>query len=206
VPAQQITTPNQNDPMTLTLQAELGPTENSPEIVVRFSDLIVTGRVVEILPAQWTTADGKRPANPWVSSSTHGDTIITPVVVETDEPPLLDRVGADISAGQRVVIAAHGGRVGGDVVETNVPTYQFTASERVLVGLNNQPLMGNGVAPYHTAVGPAWPVVLKYVLTDDGQAVSANPYNAPQDAAAFIEGIRQVAQSAPPEATPTARP
>ena len=62
--------------------------------------------MIEVLAAQWTTPDGQRPADP---SNANGREvyIITPVVIELDGPPLMNRYSANVDAG-RIVVAAFG--------------------------------------------------------------------------------------------------
>ena len=58
--------------------------------------------------------DGRRPANPYVENP-ESIFIITPVVIEIDGPPLVnrDRIGP---AARQVVITGFGGQVGQDTV------------------------------------------------------------------------------------------
>lgn len=65
----------------------MGQTDTTfrPELQVRGYDLMVIGRVIEELPARWTTSDGLRPADLSIEVPDQF-TIITPYVLELNVP------------------------------------------------------------------------------------------------------------------------
>ncbi len=182
------TTPDPNSQFNYIANVTYGPPASPKEHVQNFG-LFVTGRVVEILPAQWTTPDGQRPENPFEINPEEIQ-IITPVVIELEGMPLVNRLGADLSSSQEVIVAAYGGQVGEDRFETNDSSQQFEVGERVLLGLTNHPyLQGDVERRFQTPVGLAWNVGTKYILTEDGMAVSPNPNEGIIPAAELIAAI-----------------
>lgn len=129
-------TPEPSSPYGQGVHVDFGPPP-SVEQLVQGRVLIITGRVIRLLPAQWTTPDAQRPSNPFAENPEQ-TTIITPVIVELDAPPLVDRFDTTLSGGQQLAVAAFGGQVGEDSVTTNDPSQHFSTGERVLLVLVGQ--------------------------------------------------------------------
>lgn len=173
-------TPDPSSPYILFIEADLASPVPADELV-RASDLIVEGTVRELLPAQWTTPDGRRPENPWVSVPDQF-TIITPVIIELDLPLILDRVPevfrphvVQAVESRQVIVAAQGGAIQRDdeqydEVRSEIPSQQYAVGERVIVALRVTP--GGVVTQITTSAGVAYAPMMKYVLTDGGTAVS----------------------------------
>ncbi len=160
--------------------------------------LVISGHVVEILPAQWTTCDGATPRDPEAVLNDLKATIITPIVIQMDGPPIVNRVSLrlpiDIESGV-IVIAALGGRVGEVQVDTNSPSERFVAGEHVLVVLVSSDTAGvKQLVP--TSAGLAWSVSHKYVLTPDGEALSYDGFVS-ELAADIIDRILEAADQLP---------
>lgn len=102
----------------------------SPEFVA-LGDLVVTGVVRELLPSRWTTPNGREPAD--LTNLDPGITIVTPVVIDLDQPPLLDLPG-HVGTQMRVVLLAEGGTVGRATLTTNGPFNHYSVGTRVVVG------------------------------------------------------------------------
>ncbi len=166
---------------------------SSAEEFVQWCDMIVSGTVIQILPAQWSTADGSRPAD--VSSKTVPDkyTIVTPAILELDGAPLVNRLAADGVSGQ-MVVTTFGGQVGKDYMITEDPTQHLQVGQHVLLGLSDHayPQAANQ-GRYQTTAGQSWTVVMVYTLTNDGKAVPVRygdqSYDQPVDAQAFMAAI-----------------
>lgn len=160
--------------------------------------LVVSGQVVDILPAQWTTDDGA-PPEPEAALNNFEATIITPVVIRLDGPPLVNRVSFELPidvASDTIVLAALGGRVGEVQVDTNSPNEQFEKGEHVLVVLRSFDSAGiTQLVP--TAMGLAWAVSHKYVLTPDDEALSYDGYVS-EPAADLINRLVEAAAQLPP--------
>jgi hypothetical protein len=142
----------------------------SPGFVARGSDLVVAGHVTRILPPQWGTPDGKPPAD--LSSAVADNSyngIITPVIITSDGPQVVDRLGAT-SAGGTIVVAQLGGTIGQHSV-TYSGTPIILPNEHVLVVLNRISDPNGTLRLIQTDVGPAWGVAMKYPITADGNAV-----------------------------------
>lgn len=147
-------------------QVEIGP-------AARRTDMFVLGRVVEVLPAEWTTPDGARPENPWQADHVEF-TIITPVIVEVEEV-FLSR-DTSWKKGDFITIAAHGGAVDDDYVYTNALSQHFETGEIILVGLSDNPYLDKAITLIHeTSRGHALNIELKWQVLDDGMAVFAHP-------------------------------
>jgi hypothetical protein len=174
--------PDADVPIHIHDDVHFGPPPTVEE-VFHGAPLVVSGRVVEVLPAQWTTPDGKRPENPW----TTGYHIITPAVIELDRPPIVDHAKLEIldvdfdgAAGERVVVAVRGGQIGDDLTTTTDPSQQLDVGTQVILRLSIHPhLQGDIQRRYETPYGPAWNVNYKFLITDDGEAVASNPLAEP---------------------------
>jgi hypothetical protein len=164
---------DENAPQHLYEDVHLGLAP-SPEEIVAYASLIVVGRVVEILPAQWTTHDGTRPDKPWTSG---GYSIITPALVELERVLLVDRLAVDLGADDRVVVAMFGGQVGDDLMATNDPSQHLESGARVLLVLTTRTYSQWSIQRlYPTAYGRAWNISAWYALTDHGMVRLAHPF------------------------------
>ena len=195
-----LSSPDPNQPFGYMENVTIAPGQMpTPESIVKSWGLVIVGRVVEIRPSEWTTPDKKRPVNPFESVPRDENTIITPVVIELEGVPITSRY-SNTTSNKQVVVALFGGVVGRDEVKSNDPRYgAFEVGQRVLLGLSDKSFerntIANGDAPYQTAAGPAWTVGIRYLLTEDGKAVPANPFGETQNSADFISSIRSAAQS-----------
>lgn len=186
------------DGFVLTMNASYDPTFR-PEQLVQGYDLFVIGRVVEELPARWTTPDGRRPLD-LMADVPERYTIITPYVLALGVPdylremtgpliPLNDRATTAFPAGTtRIVVIAEGGAVGKDSV-VHVPSELLTVGERVLIVLvesldNRADVAFDHLVP--TADGPVWWGVERFVLSNDG---SATFYDQSLPATEVISGL-----------------
>ncbi len=194
-----VSPPDANQPFGYMENVTIAPGETpTPESIVKSWGLVIVGRVVAIRPSEWTTLDKKRPANPFESVPRGENTIITPVVIELEGAPITNRF-SNTSPNNQVVVALFGGAVGRDEVKSNDPRYgAFEVGQRVLLGLSDKSYERNAIAggdaPYQTAAGPAWTVGIRYLLTEDGKAVPANPFGEAQNSADFISSLSSAAQ------------
>lgn len=108
-PTPSISTPTAQEPYISNVGVTFGPEPTARELV-QSAGLFIKGRVVEIIPAQWTTPDGRRPDNPY-RENPETIYIITPVVIELDGSPIISRVPEDVPDRQ-IVVAAYGGQIG----------------------------------------------------------------------------------------------
>ncbi len=168
--------------------------------VVEWNQLIVTGSVAAILPARWTTPDGKRPDNPW-EVVPEKVTIVTPIVIELDAPPILNRTSESLDSG-RVIALIHGGVVGEDSVVIQVPWMRFTIGERVLLGLSTRAnsFGSNPSGAIMVDGSPGWWIEMKWTISDDGLATS---YIDSKPLVDVVSGLRAVIESSESEGWPT---
>ncbi|HEY0736851.1 MAG TPA: hypothetical protein VGD69_18170 [Herpetosiphonaceae bacterium] len=122
------------------------------------SSVIVIGTVNSVLPARWTTADRRRPANP----HTAGHTIFRPVIVDVEEYLKGENTRRTLQ------LDAWGGRIDDDVFE-QLPDklYEFQAGEQVVVFLKE---LEQGSLPFTVDGSSLWSVEEHYTITSDGQA------------------------------------
>ena len=181
---------------SLAVTGEFAPPPTAEQFASWY-DLIVSGTVTQILPAQWSTPDGSRPKDLDYAKVPDIYAIITPAVIELDGAPLIDRYGVDVSSGQ-IVVAAFGGQVDSDLITTNDPSLQLSVGQHVLVGLSDRPVMGSeGRAPYQSPAGPAWTLGLVYTITEGGQLFPRLPQAEPIEAQSFIEAIVAASRATP---------
>jgi hypothetical protein len=162
---------------------------SSPEQFDQWYGFIVSCTDIQMLPAQWSTPDGKRP--PDVSQENIPDTykIVTPAVVKLDGAPLVNRLGAEVSSGQ-IVATTFGGQIGKDQMTIDDPVQHLQVGQHVLLGLTDQPIpSGTGQARYVTPAGLSWNVGMVYTLTDDGKAIPVRFGGQPVAAQEFIAAI-----------------
>lgn len=165
---------------------------------VSVSQLIVTGRVVEALPAQWTTVDGKRPDNP-NEVVPQMATIVTPFIIPLDGSPIVNRTSESLASGQ-IIALINGGIVGDDSVTIHLPWMRLTVGERVLITLDANPTWLNPPGPIMTSDGPGWWFTMKWTLTEDGQAVA---YFETRDTADVVAEFREAVEFLNPRTPPT---
>jgi hypothetical protein len=183
-------TPQPSEAYGQQVVADFGPPVPLAQQFAQYG-LFVIGRVVEVLPAQWTTPDGQRPADPFAENSSEVY-IITPAIIALDGPALLNREGADLASG-RIVVAVFGGQVGRDTVATTDSSQRLLEGEHVLLGLSRHPYLNGDVEmQFATPVGVAWNLGLKYVLAPDGLALQVSPGALPISTAELIAQIRAI--------------
>jgi len=120
-----------------------------PKIIAQDSSIIVVGIVQDILPARWTTIDGRRPANPHANSNT--DTIYTPVLIKVET----DVKGLGIQ--QQLYLYAWGGAIGQDSATWQLDAmYQFKEGERAVLFLNERGQLLNN--------SPLWSINEHYTI------------------------------------------
>lgn len=191
-----IPTQDPNAGFSLSVTSDFAPPPTAEQFASWY-DLIVSGTVTEILPAQWGTPDGKRPKK--VDYSTVPDVypIITPAVITLDGAPLVDRYGVDVSSGS-IVVAAFGGQVGKDQVMTNDQSQHLEVGEHLLMGLSDHPFVGSQEpVHYQTPAGPAWTLGMVYWLEADGLALAAMPYATPVATQNLMQAIQDAARANP---------
>jgi hypothetical protein len=156
--------------------------------------IVVTGKVVKALPAEWTTRDGRRPTN-FLDSVPDDQTIVTPIVIELDAGPLYDSygLGGQWHAGQQLTVVTERGDVGGSAVDYG-PVY--VPGERVLLMLSYFRYLGGGFGRVMTPNGLAWNVSSKFVAAGD-RIFSPNPNDPPGSLQEFEQRIEAVQQGTP---------
>lgn len=186
-----------------------GPSE---ELAAR-GELVLTARVVEVLPSRWTTPDGSRP-KPCLQYAPFGYwlgspevEIVTPVIVEFDGK----FIGGDfellrafyiseINLGDQLALTVAGGEIDGDEFTNDRYGHSpYAVGDEVVLSLvayrpiPNQ-TWGYGV-PWHRALGTAWIPVMKWTVSDTGVAVA--DYNGSDPAelllADLLDHLRPVA-------------
>jgi hypothetical protein len=122
--------------------------------------MILIGRVKEILPSKWTSADGKRPDG--IDSFSLENSIYTDITIS------VDRYLKNPSSSKEVTVRLYGGTVGNDTLEAHdEPT--FKPGEKVLLFLTDDVVTSTkDIKPEHFKVTGC--MLGKYTLTDDGKA------------------------------------
>jgi len=130
-----------------------------------YSDLVVQGAVTQVLTARWTTADGKRPANPHAADNR--DSIYTPVLIR-----LTKMLKGQVSQPE-IVVSTIGGTVGLDSVEWGSDTSQtFKQGDNVVLFLG-KPGSFPYVEPLTNELGrTVWHAYIRFDVTTDGQAIN----------------------------------
>ncbi|HEX8599202.1 MAG TPA: hypothetical protein VF952_11885 [Chloroflexia bacterium] len=181
-------TPLPTDPYVIHINTTLGYStiEESTEL----SDLVVMGTIKHVGPAQWTTADGKRPANPRDPGNRHY--IFTPVVVQVSNSFKGLNAGAGV-AGTEVVFLTVGGQVGQDkiVVSSNNDTLFEVGQQEVLFLNETKPM--DVVQTFDNR--PLLKLRGRYTVTADGMAT--NWYSS-IPLAQLIEEIEKAAHKTTP--------
>jgi hypothetical protein len=197
-PAPQPTS-NPDDGVGVAIQGTYAPPP-SPEQFAQWYGLIVSGTVIEVLPPQWSTADGKRPPGVTQRDVPYPYLILTPVIIKLDGAPLVDRLGADATSGE-IVVATFGGQIGKDAFSIDDPSQHLELGQHLLLGLTDEPLVGGGGhVRYSTPAGMTWNVGMAYLLTDDGKALPRQTNVTPEqtvDAQAFIAAVVKAATNKP---------
>lgn len=126
--------------------------------LARGAELVVIATVKQILPGRWTTADGKRPANPHAPANR--ETIFNPVLVEVEQ----------YLKGQRpereLLIRANGGTVGHDSFTYGDDMSTYSEGQRVVLFLARRPARG----PQSHEGRELWSVGFRYTIGQDGWA------------------------------------
>lgn len=144
--------PQPSDPFNLTVAAARFP---NTRISVNEATNIIIGTVKEILPARWSTVDGKRPPNPHIEGL--ADVIYRPVVFEVEQ--YYKGKGNE----QELVLVGVGGTVGQDSMDyASDDLFTFQVGERMIVFLKGSQYVLNG--------RPLATVVERYTITTDKQA------------------------------------
>lgn len=130
------------------------------------SDTIVIGKVKEILPPRWNTANGKQPIKLLNKLEYPDDIIYTDIVISVDEylkNPLSSR---------ELVVRVTGGTIGYFSMTTDADP-SFNTGEKVLIYLSKDE------RPSTKDIGPEHFIVTdyyrgKYTLTEDGKAITSD--------------------------------
>jgi hypothetical protein len=175
--------PDPTDGIGVQVNVDYGPPGPAGEPVPLYG-LIVTGKVVDVLPPQWTTPSGQRPAN-LLQMVPEPFTIITPVVIELDAAPILNSFGPLVDSRQ-ITIATERGQVGKNSVDFGP---EFKMDEHVLVMLSYFREFGGGFGRFLTPRGLAWNLNAKYQIYGD-QIYPPNPNGKTQSLSEFEEQIK----------------
>ena len=144
--------PQPSDPFNLTVAAARFP---NTRVSVNEAASIIIGTVKQILPARWSTADGKRPPNPHIEGL--ADIIYRPVVFEVEQ--YYKGKGNE----QELVLVGFGGTVGQDSMDYDSDDlFTFHVGERMIVFLKGSQYTLNGRS--------LATVVERYTITTDKQA------------------------------------
>jgi hypothetical protein len=154
-----VPSPIPSDPYEIIVNGERGIFD--PKEITKMSEVVVVGTVRKVMPARWTTADGKRPSNPHAPDNTH--TIYRPVLIDIELPI------KGIQNKQSLILFAWGGVVGNDSARSSMDNlYTFNQGDRVVVFLNKQ---GNNLNNE-----PLWSIIEHYTI--DGQDNANNGYQS----------------------------
>lgn len=157
LPAQP--TPKPDDPYHMSSCAER---EREINQLMSFNPIVIVGRVQEVLPARWTTPDGKRPSNPHATTSDgsirYG--IVTPITIAVEQ-----NIEGQMND-QAITILIGYGVIGQDSVDQcgNADLEQFRVGERVLLFLG-----GKGRSSVDVN---AWGIYDRYTITPQNQAIN----------------------------------
>jgi hypothetical protein len=154
-----IPTPVPSDPYEVTVNRERGIFY--PKEITKMSEVIVVATVRKVMPARWTSADGRRPINPHAPDNAHS--IYRPVLIDIELPikGVLNK--------QSLILLAWGGVVGNDSAKVAADNlYTFNQGDRVVVFLNKNK-QGNNLNNE-----PLWDVIEHYNI--DGQDNANNEY------------------------------
>lgn len=160
VPHREPPTPKPNDPFVIRACVAPDPPDD-PNITKRetqSSPIIVLGRVQQVLPPRWTTADGRRPADPHALIDTENMAhIVTPVHIDVEQYLKGQRRQS------RIALWSFGGTIDQDITDACGSTrFTFQPGQRVIVFLKERgQVQGND---------PVFDVITRYAISSDGQA------------------------------------
>lgn len=150
-PPPPLPTPKASDPYHMKINGARLPL---PERITKEATVVAIGAVKQILPARWTTPDGKRPANPHAPPY---QTIYRPVVLEVQQ------YLKGPQPQPQLLLWVLGGTVGQDSVEYQVDDlFTFREGDRVVVYLVSEGRTLN-TSPLLTPRD-------RYTVTKDGRA------------------------------------
>jgi hypothetical protein len=176
------------------------PEPSPPELLVRNAAIIVSGRIVEVMPSQWNTFDQRRPSNPW-SAVPFEATIITPVVIELDGSVIIDNVSLGLEPGTQLTFAASGGQVEKDRIrDLTIPPYTVGKTMLLILVERTGDVGGEWNNAMPEGIGTVWAPMLTYELTPDGNARS---YAGDESASELIASLLEAASAV---ATPAGQP
>lgn len=124
------------------------------------SDMIVTGKVKEILPSKWNTIDGEKPSK----VNTHSDQVC---IIYTDIIVDVDRYLKNTLPSKEVIVRTYGGKVGNDKMKLDIEA-RFKPGEKVLLYLEKDTSPMTNIGSEHFFVYGS--MQGKFTLTDDGKA------------------------------------
>jgi hypothetical protein len=130
VPIDQTPVVPSGEPILYEIEAHLDQPP-TPELLVDFSSYVAIGVVREHLEAQWTTPDGMRPET--ILNGDPSKTIFTPVVVELEQPPLMDLEGLSPEA-TSIIVLIEGGTIDEVTVQHTGSFYDLPVGQRVVLG------------------------------------------------------------------------
>lgn len=117
-------TPRPSDPYRIEIASAR---DGNPRLSTELNTLVVVATVMEIRPAQWSTPDGRRPANPHDRQSPYG--IYTPMFVQVEQ------VAKGAAPLARLAVVIPGGTVGDDYIRYSDGLYDFEVDQRVVLFL-----------------------------------------------------------------------
>lgn len=154
-PAEPRSSPGPDDPYRLSIG---GRRAADTKASTREAEIIAVGTIKQVLPARWTTADGRRPDNPHARGNL--ETIFRPVVMNVEQCLVGEHSQSEL------VMFAFGGTVGQDSVEATISDiYEFDEGQRVIVFLVDKGLTVGGTH--------LWTIIERYTLTPEGQATNS---------------------------------
>lgn len=125
------------------------------------SDIIVTGRVKEILPSKWDTIDGEKP-NKENTKPDQDYIIYTDIIIH------VDKYLKNSLSSKEVIVRTYGGNVGNDRMTLDIEA-GFKPGEKVLLYLEKDISPMATVGSEHFFVYGS--MQGKFTLTDDGKAI-----------------------------------
>ena len=152
----------------------------TPELLADFSSLVAVGVVREHLAPQWSTSDGTRPET--VLNGDPTKTIFTPVVIDLEQPPMMDLEGNGGEA-TSIVALIEGGTIDEVTVRHTGSFYDLPEGQRVVLGAlsTNDPGMAGiygDVVRHMIAEGyeVGWLPQVRFVLDASGVSSDGERY------------------------------
>lgn len=143
--------PKPSDPWQVAVFAE--PNTQNVKELTEMSTAVIRGTIEDILPARWSTADGKRPDNPFDRSKS--EYIYTPIIIRTTTT-------FKGQATAMITMTVGIGAIGNDSLTRHpIEVYSFSKGQDILVFLSES---------YDASVGTVLDFYDKYVITDDSEA------------------------------------